>query len=724
MDDLLAGIRIALVIAMFVLLWRLVNRMLRVVNASNRHHAGISQSLLDAVERFADQPAGFDGSADALGDVACSLGCEALLWNAEDRVLERAHDGMRTCLTPGIAHRFVDGMRARRTLAIPDIRVTSLLPGDMCAHDEMMAMLIAPMWSSQGLVGIVLKRYSHAAALQAADDSNLVSGIAALGAVAIDKALTVDREKQRAQDNALLLRSVELSGEGSASIRECLASYSQQAVEALDARRCAIYGIMGGQFRVVGSCGIPGTITSSALRISTRSAFTTLLAQHRHGPRVISQESFDEPAQNALAQLGFRSDVVMHPVVQGDSIIGALAIDCDSDRLGDREGALLAALSRQVALALERQRMSRSMSKRSRHLACTPKLTRSLTGQRDPEAVARIAARELSDGFGFERVSIALVQPNAESRVVASAGMLAQSSAPVISTRAIDAVCRSGLPYIACIGEHQPPHVGDLNAPFGARSQIVVPIAGSEDQDGCIGAIAVYERDPENLGEDDLHMLETVADQLAATIEQAQLFARLERTYFRTVEALAAALEAKDAYTLDHARSITETAAAVGRRLGMRDTSIRDLKLGALLHDIGKIGVPTHILNKPGPLDDEEQIVMQQHTVIGEQIIAPIEFLDGVRPLVLHEHERWDGKGYPMGLRGNDIPLGARIIFVCDAFHAMTSDRPYRKALPVSEAKRRLRSGANRQFDPEVVDAFLQVMETPEVLGEPELALV
>jgi HD-GYP domain-containing protein (c-di-GMP phosphodiesterase class II) len=214
------------------------------------------------------------------------------------------------------------------------------------------------------------------------------------------------------------------------------------------------------------------------------------------------------------------------------------------------------------------------------------------------------------------------------------------------------------------------------------------------------------------LGEDDLHMLETIADQLGGTLEQAELFTSLERSYFETVEALSSALEAKDAYTLDHARSITDMSADVGRRLGMREDEVRDLKLGALLHDIGKIGVPTEILSKPGPLTDAEFEVMKEHTVIGEQIIARVEFLQGVRPLVLHEHERWDGTGYPHQLQGEAIPLGARIIFVCDSWHAMTSDRPYRKALPHDEALRRLRAGAGSQFDPAVVEAFCDLMAT------------
>jgi two-component system, cell cycle response regulator len=139
----------------------------------------------------------------------------------------------------------------------------------------------------------------------------------------------------------------------------------------------------------------------------------------------------------------------------------------------------------------------------------------------------------------------------------------------------------------------------------------------------------------------------------------------------------------------------------------MEDAELRDLRLGAVFHDIGKIAVPEAILNKPGPLTPDERAAIERHTVVGEQILAPVEFLSGVRRLVRHEHERWDGGGYPDGLAGAAIPLGSRIVLACDALHAMTSDRPYRRALPCEAAHDELRRNAGTQFDPAVVEAVL-----------------
>jgi HD-GYP domain-containing protein (c-di-GMP phosphodiesterase class II) len=148
----------------------------------------------------------------------------------------------------------------------------------------------------------------------------------------------------------------------------------------------------------------------------------------------------------------------------------------------------------------------------------------------------------------------------------------------------------------------------------------------------------------------------------------------------------------------------------VGEELGLEAESLKRLELGALFHDIGKIGIPNSVLLKPGPLTDEERALIETHPELGEKIIAPIDQLQDVCGIVRACHERWDGGGYPDRKRGDEIPLESRIIFACDAFHAMTTDRPYRRALPAEEALRRLREAAGTQFDPQVVDVCLRVL--------------
>ena len=252
-------------------------------------------------------------------------------------------------------------------------------------------------------------------------------------------------------------------------------------------------------------------------------------------------------------------------------------------------------------------------------------------------------------------------------------------------------------------------HLGDGLLGIDARS---VVLAGAGE-----ALLGVARLQPRPFEDSECALLEAVAESCAHALarsrlsrERDELFHRLEQTNLGIAAALAAALEAKDHYTADHARSIADLAVHVGVKLGMTITEVRDLRLGAILHDIGKIAVPDAILNKAGHLTDDEFELVKTHTVIGEQILAPVPFLDEVRRIVRHDHERWDGAGYPDGLRGDEIPLDSRIVFVVDAFHAMTSDRPYRQAMDEDVAIDNLLASAGSQFDPAVVDAFVRVL--------------
>ena len=214
-----------------------------------------------------------------------------------------------------------------------------------------------------------------------------------------------------------------------------------------------------------------------------------------------------------------------------------------------------------------------------------------------------------------------------------------------------------------------------------------------------------------DFAERELRLLGGLAHQARLAIANASNYEGLERSFVSTVEALANALEANDEYTSSHARWITDLAMRVGREIGLGERELKRLELSALLHDIGKIGIPSDILSKPGRLTADERAIMETHPELGERIIAPIERLQEVGAIVRHCHERWDGGGYPDGLGDERIPLESRIIFVCDAYHAMTTDRPYRKRLSHPEAVRRLREGAGSQFDGDVVDVAVKVIE-------------
>src|SRR4051794_25447872 len=184
--------------------------------------------------------------------------------------------------------------------------------------------------------------------------------------------------------------------------------------------------------------------------------------------------------------------------------------------------------------------------------------------------------------------------------------------------------------------------------------------------------------------------------------------------YRAVVRSLAAAIEARDGYTGGHSDEVQRLSTAVARRLGLDKAATDEIRTVALLHDVGKIGIPDHVLHNPDPLTREEWAVMRQHPVIGERILEPLPGLSDVARAVRHEHERWDGTGYPDGLSGEDIPLSARVVLACDAYHALVSDRPYRSALPRDDALRELEFCAGTQFDPAVIEALVACVREPD----------
>ena len=201
--------------------------------------------------------------------------------------------------------------------------------------------------------------------------------------------------------------------------------------------------------------------------------------------------------------------------------------------------------------------------------------------------------------------------------------------------------------------------------------------------------------------------LEELVEQRTAELDRA--LNSLEGAYRSTLKALTAALETRDSETHGHSERVVSYSLRLGREYGLNSEQMKSLEFGSLLHDIGKIGVPDSILRKPAKLTEEEWVRMREHPLHGQQILRGIEFLQGAARVVAQHHEKWDGTGYPLGLRSEDIDICARIFAVADAFDAITSDRVYRRGKPYEAASQELDDWAGRQFDPKVVEAFHRV---------------
>ncbi len=213
----------------------------------------------------------------------------------------------------------------------------------------------------------------------------------------------------------------------------------------------------------------------------------------------------------------------------------------------------------------------------------------------------------------------------------------------------------------------------------------------------------------------ELQCLKVIASKAAYAISNSKLYDDLERAYLSTIIALANAVEARDRYTSGHTVRVTYLAELIAKELGWDDDRIFNLTMGCTLHDIGKIGVPDSILNKPGKLTEHERQVMQRHTEVGARMIEGIPFLKSCAPYITAHHEHWDGSGYPHGLNGEDIPIEGRILAVADTFDAIVTDRPYRPAKSIEAAIQELRDFAGRQFDPNVVTIFIETLRKHRV---------
>jgi HD-GYP domain-containing protein (c-di-GMP phosphodiesterase class II) len=247
----------------------------------------------------------------------------------------------------------------------------------------------------------------------------------------------------------------------------------------------------------------------------------------------------------------------------------------------------------------------------------------------------------------------------------------------------------------------------DEKTGFVTRSLMTVPLVL---EDKSIGAIqAVNKRDGQLFNKDDLGLFRSIADSAALAVSNAQLVADLQTSYDLTLDALSAALDLRDRETEGHSRRVVEYTSRLAEKIGLDKETIKNIRRGALIHDIGKIGVPDAVLRKPGLLNEEERIVIERHPQAGYDMLAGIPYLREEIQIVICHQEKWDGTGYPYGLRGEEIPIGARLFSIADTFDALTSDRPYRQGSSYETTRKIIEEESGRQFDPQAVAAFLSV---------------
>lgn len=303
---------------------------------------------------------------------------------------------------------------------------------------------------------------------------------------------------------------------------------------------------------------------------------------------------------------------------------------------------------------------------------------------------------------------------------------------PLLSKHPIaDVIDTSQLPPVVAqvLTTHQPTimHMpGDKTQPLpGAREVLAAPLLSpsialgreqGETPTELLGALVAYNKQSGHFTAQDSDLLSALAQQAATVLQISRLYQTAQELFLSTIESLVAAIDAKDPYTQGHSTRVSRFSVTLGRVMGLPPQQLHDLRLGSLLHDIGKIGIPDQVLKKPGPLTEHEYQIIQQHPTLGRHILEPVRHLQNALPAIEQHHERLNGTGYPHGLQGEAIHLHGRIVAVADVFDAMTSDRPYRKALDVEEVFDYLQQRSPAEFDPACVQALIQAYRQGEIV--------
>ena len=421
--------------------------------------------------------------------------------------------------------------------------------------------------------------------------------------------------------------------------------------------------------------------------------------------------------KSRLARLDLKpKQLIVFPLTARDKLIGALIVITPKGRStftnADRE--LIRTMGVDIAVAIQNTQLYELQDKINKHQTLLNQISQHLHQTLDLDKLIPRIFTEVNKAIQAEAQSIWLVDENeailkCHYATGPNSEALAGFGVP-LSGKSIVGTSVSRQKSIIIMDAQNHPYrarAADEWTGFITRSLMTVPLLL---EDKSIGAIqAVNKRGGRLFNQEDLDLFRAIADSAALAVNNAQLVAQIQNSYDLTLEALSAALDLRDRETEGHSRRVVEYTARLAQEVGLDKDSIKDIRRGALIHDIGKIGVPDAVLLKPGSLNNRERKIIERHPQAGHDMLAEIPYLKEEIQIVLTHQEKWDGTGYPYGLHGDEIPLGARLFAIADTFDAITSDRPYRKGQPYEVARKLIEEESGKQFDPQAVAAFVAV---------------
>ncbi len=414
---------------------------------------------------------------------------------------------------------------------------------------------------------------------------------------------------------------------------------------------------------------------------------------------------------------GIRSEMCV-PLKIGERAIGVIDVESDqANAFSEDDLRLLSTLAGQLAVTIENARLFAETEKKANDLALLLGTSIAISSTLDLDQILETVAHQITASLVATFCRITLLDETREGLVIRAVSPIRDKTvedgfgrryplamAPwhrqVVETSEL-VVLRQDVPERALSDAER-----KMALTEEVKSAALIPLIVGGRVLGVIslGEERSWERSP--FTKEKVDLCQSIAAQAAVAIENARLYEELQQSFLQTIAALAAAVDAKDPYTGGHSQRTTELAATIAQKLGLSGEEIEVIRYAGLLHDVGKIGINEQILGKPGSLNAEEWVEIRKHPAIGANIVERAALLQNLVPVIMHHHEHYDGQGYPDGLRGDDIPLKARILAVADAYEAMTSDRAYRPAMTVEQALATLREGAGQQWDGEIVDVL------------------
>jgi GAF domain-containing protein len=586
----------------------------------------------------------------------------------------------------------------------------------------MKGMASVPMVVRDRIVGVINVQSKKASRFT---DTNmaLLTGVASFAALVLESAELFTEVKRKADEMSAML---DLVGAISSNLQidQVLNEAIERAVRLLQGGEAGVIMLVGvdGRLSVHASYGYPPDIVKVGQ--CAGSGFSGRVAREGRGLVIddVREDNYAEFMVQAerlrlFSVLDVRSAVCV-PIRSGERTVGVMSVDnlTRTGAFSRRDLQTLEGLSQHISIALGNAMAYESLKKHAEELSVLQRVGITISKERNIQDLADRVISLIDETFGYHNSCFLLLDNEMhELRVVAARGYP-------------DTIKNVRIPLDSGITGHaattmKPCIVGDvtldpryIQGTPGTLSEAAIPITADNR---VWGVLDVSSTAPDAFREHDVTVLTTIANQVAVALTNAHLIQQLRKSFLATGEALAAAVDTKDHYTLGHSRRVTDFAVTIARAMRLPERAIDEIRTASLLHDVGKIGIPEAILQKPGRLDPDEMRLIKMHPELGVHILQSVDDFSGIIPLVKHHHERYDGKGYPTGLAGEEIPLGARILSVADALDAMTSDRPYRSGLPTSEAVDELRRCAGTQFDPDVVDAAVDMLASRQLAEKP-----